>query len=75
MLSRGKGHIVNVASGAAYYRVDDAEGVISNAYMAPKAAVIRFSETLAAEVRASGVRVFAVSPGLVKIEMTSTHYT
>lgn len=72
MLSRGKGHIVNVASGAAHYRVDDAEDLISTAYMASKAAVIRFSETLAAEVHASGVRVFAISPGMVKTEMTST---
>jgi 3-oxoacyl-[acyl-carrier protein] reductase len=72
MLSRGEGRIINVASGAAHYRVDDVEDVISTAYMASKAAVIRFSETLAAEVRASGVRVFAISPGLVKTEMTST---
>ena len=71
MVSRGKGHIVNLASNAAFFRVNDGEDVLSSAYMASKAAVIRFSETLAAEVRASGVSVFAISPGLVKTEMSA----
>jgi 3-oxoacyl-[acyl-carrier protein] reductase len=72
MVSRGKGHIVNLASNAAFYRLDDEEdATVFSAYMASKAAVIRFSEALAAEVHASGVSVFAISPGMVKTEMTA----
>lgn len=73
MVSRGRGHIVNLASNAAFYRLDEEEdGPISSAYLASKAAVIRFSEALAAEVRASGVSVFSISPGMVKTEMTES---
>jgi len=39
--------------------------------MASKAAVIRFSEALAAEARPDGVHVFAISPGTVKSDMTA----
>jgi 3-oxoacyl-[acyl-carrier protein] reductase len=71
MVSRGRGHIVNLASNAAFYRLDEEDvGSIASAYLASKAAVIRFSEALAAEVRASGVSVFSISPGMVKTEMT-----
>jgi 3-oxoacyl-[acyl-carrier protein] reductase len=70
MVSRGRGHIVNLASNAAFYRLDEEDGPMCSAYLASKAAVIRFSEALAAEVRASGVSVFSISPGMVKTEMT-----
>jgi NADP-dependent 3-hydroxy acid dehydrogenase YdfG len=52
MVSRGRGHIVNIASNAAFFRLDEEEDVpIASAYLASKAAVIRFSEALATEVR------------------------
>ena len=71
MASRGAGHIVNVSSNAAFFEIDDESvGVIGSAYMASKAAVVRFTEAFAAEAKPFGVRVFAISPGTVKTEMT-----
>jgi 3-oxoacyl-[acyl-carrier protein] reductase len=66
MLARGGGRIVNVASGAAYLPGSD-----TTAYSASKAAVHRFSETLANQLRPRGIPVFSISPGLVRTEMTS----
>jgi 3-oxoacyl-[acyl-carrier protein] reductase len=66
MLERGGGRIVNVASGAAYL-----PGSRSTAYSASKAAVHRFSETLAAQLSPHGIPVFSISPGLVRTEMTN----
>ena len=68
MVARGKGRIVNVASGSAYL---PASGRGSTAYGASKAAVHRFSELLAAQLAPQGVQVFSISPGLVRTEMTS----
>jgi NAD(P)-dependent dehydrogenase (short-subunit alcohol dehydrogenase family) len=65
MLERGGGRIVNVASGAAYL-----PGSKSTAYSASKAAVHRFSETLANQLASRGVHVFSISPGLVRTRMT-----
>jgi 3-oxoacyl-[acyl-carrier protein] reductase len=65
MLARGGGRIVNVASGAAYLPGSD-----TTAYSASKAAVHRFSETLAAQLAPHGIPVFSISPGLVRTEMT-----
>jgi 3-oxoacyl-[acyl-carrier protein] reductase len=65
MLERGTGRIVNVASGAAYL-----PGSSSTAYSASKAAVHRFSETLANQLQDRGLPVFSISPGLVKTRMT-----
>jgi len=65
MLGRGGGRIVNVASGAAYLPGSD-----STAYSASKAAVHRFSETLATQLAPHGIPVFSISPGLVRTEMT-----
>jgi 3-oxoacyl-[acyl-carrier protein] reductase len=65
MLERGGGRIVNVASGSAYL-----PGSKSTAYSASKAAVHRFSETLANQLAGRGVYVFSISPGLVKTRMT-----
>jgi 3-oxoacyl-[acyl-carrier protein] reductase len=64
MLERGRGRIVNVASGAAYL-----PGSSTTAYSASKAAVHRFSETLANQLRGR-IPVFSISPGLVKTRMT-----
>ena len=66
MLARGGGRIVNVASGAAYL-----PGSSSTSYSASKAAVHRFSETLALQLEPHGIPVFSISPGLVRTEMTS----
>lgn len=70
MVRRGTGRIVNVASNAAFYRIEP-DDPISSAYMASKAAVIRFTEALAGEVATAGVRVFVVSPGTVRTDMTA----
>ena len=72
MVARGAGRIVNVSSNAAFFRATaDFAGVINSAYMASKAAVVRFTEALAAEARPAGVCVFAISPGTVKTDMTA----
>ncbi|MDH2445140.1 SDR family oxidoreductase [Amnibacterium sp. CER49] len=76
MIAAGRGRIVNLSSGAASYPVGfDNDGQITSAYMASKAAVNRFTEALAGECFASGVRVFAVSPGMVKTDMTAEVFT
>jgi len=48
----------------------DWDASIDSAYQASKAALVRLTEALAAEARAFGVSVFAISPGMVKTEMT-----
>ena len=67
MVERGGGRIVNVASGSAYLPSTNAN---DNAYGASKAAVHRFSELLANQLRDSNVFVFSISPGLVRTSMT-----
>jgi len=75
MSARGSGRIVNVSSGAATNPLDLAgEEILPSAYMASKAAVNRFSEALAGEVYAAGLRVFAISPGMVKTDMTAAAF-
>jgi NAD(P)-dependent dehydrogenase (short-subunit alcohol dehydrogenase family) len=64
MLERGRGRIVNVASGAAYL-----PGSSGTSYGASKAAVHRFSETLAKQLEGR-IPVFSISPGLVRTSMT-----
>jgi 3-oxoacyl-[acyl-carrier protein] reductase len=65
MIARGGGRIVITGSGASYL-----PGSTSGAYGASKAAVGRFGEVLAAQVVDRGVKVFVISPGLVRTEMT-----
>jgi 3-oxoacyl-[acyl-carrier protein] reductase len=65
LIERGGGRIVITGSGASYL-----PGGTSGAYGASKAAVGRFGEILAAQVREHGVHVFVISPGLVRTEMT-----
>ncbi len=67
MLDRGSGRIVNVASGAAYL-----PGPTNTSYSASKAAVHRFSETLAKQLEPHGIPVFSISPGLVRTRMTES---
>jgi 3-oxoacyl-[acyl-carrier protein] reductase len=71
MCERGAGRIVNVASNAAFFEIDDDwDNRIDSAYLASKAALVRLTEALASEARAAGVSVFAISPGMVKTAMT-----
>ena len=65
MLKRGRGRIVLTGSGAAYL-----PGSSNTAYSASKAALWRFGETLAAQLRDPGIPVFVFSPGLVRTGMT-----
>jgi 3-oxoacyl-[acyl-carrier protein] reductase len=60
---------VITGSGAAYL-----PGSRSTAYSASKAAVWRFGETLAAQLKPHGIPVFVISPGLVRTEMTEGHF-
>jgi NAD(P)-dependent dehydrogenase (short-subunit alcohol dehydrogenase family) len=65
MLARGRGRIINVASAAGEVAVP-----YMSAYNASKTAVIRFTETLAWELREHGIPVFAITPGPVRTAMT-----
>ena len=69
MLERGEGRIVITGSGASYL-----PGSSATAYSASKAAVGRFGETLAAQLEGR-IPVFTISPGLVRTEMTSGHFS
>jgi 3-oxoacyl-[acyl-carrier protein] reductase len=68
MLERGNGRIVITGSGAAYL-----PGASRTAYPASKAAVWRYGETLANELRGR-LPVFIISPGLVKTAMTGDSF-
>lgn len=65
MIQRKRGRIINVASGAGNRTIPNA-----TAYTTSKAAVIRFSDTLAVEVLPHGISVFVIHPGTVWTEMT-----
>jgi NAD(P)-dependent dehydrogenase (short-subunit alcohol dehydrogenase family) len=65
MTERGRGRIVNVASGAGI----ESPPYLSS-YVASKAAVIRLSEELAMETEPYGVAVFAIDPGWMSTAMT-----
>ena len=58
MLERGSGHVLNVASTAAFQ-----PGPLMAVYYATKAYVLSFSEALAEETRGTGVTVTALCPG------------
>jgi NAD(P)-dependent dehydrogenase (short-subunit alcohol dehydrogenase family) len=64
MRSRRSGRIINVASAAGLGTIP-----LASAYNVSKTALIRFSETLAQETAADGVRVFAIHPGTVRTPM------
>jgi NAD(P)-dependent dehydrogenase (short-subunit alcohol dehydrogenase family) len=61
MIAQGRGRIVNVASRAGTVPRPHASG-----YAAAKAAVLSFTQSVAAEVGSRGVEVFAISPGFVR---------
>lgn len=65
MMARGRGRIINIASGAGL------EGIETiSAYGASKTALIRLTETLAIETQPYGVAVLAVGPGTVRTPMS-----
>ncbi len=66
MLERSSGRIVIVGSGSAYL-----PGQSETAYTSSKAAACRYGETLANALR-DRIPVFAISPGMVRTEMTSS---
>ncbi|HEV2713321.1 MAG TPA: SDR family oxidoreductase [Gaiellaceae bacterium] len=66
MIERGRGRIVNTGSGAAYLPGSQR----STAYGASKAALYRFGDGLAHQLKPHGIPVFTISPGLVQTEMT-----
>ena len=73
MVARGRGRVVHVAS---LFGARPAPGV--SAYACSKASLIRLADTLDAELAGTGVRSFAMSPGLVRTEMTAEmekHFT
>jgi 3-oxoacyl-[acyl-carrier protein] reductase len=65
MIERGRGRIVITGSGAAYLPSSR-----NAAYGASKAAVYRFGEILAEQLKPHGIPVFVISPGLVRTAMT-----
>ena len=67
MITVGRGRVINVTSNAGVYRWP-----LMSAYAASKAALIKLTETLAAETRPHGVPVFSVDPGLLPISLAET---
>src|SRR3989449_8579553 len=64
MLARGKGVVINFSGGGAV-----APFPRFSAYSASKAAVVRLTETVAEEVKDSGVRINAIAPGAVNTRL------
>ena len=67
MLARGSGRIVNVASQAGLRGLPD-----YSAYATAKAALIRYTECLAASCSGRGVSAFAIHPGTVRTALVDT---
>ena len=66
MVERGRGHVVNVASAAAFVMTRDMA-----AYCASKAAVVAFSRCLRADWSGTGVGVSAICPGVINTPIAS----
>jgi NAD(P)-dependent dehydrogenase (short-subunit alcohol dehydrogenase family) len=64
MQARGKGKIIIIAGGGATKPMPN-----FSAYAASKAAVVRFAETLALEVKDYGIDVNCISPGLLNTDI------
>jgi len=74
MAKRGGGRIVNVGSGGSYLPVSNATISSEHAYGPSKAALGRFSESIASALRPLGIHVFLISPGLVRTDMTDANF-
>jgi NAD(P)-dependent dehydrogenase (short-subunit alcohol dehydrogenase family) len=70
MLARRRGRIINVTSVAGTYRWPTV-----SAYAVSKAALVKFTENLAAEVQGQGVAVFSFHPGLLPIGLAQAGLT
>ena len=68
MVERRHGHVVNVASGAAYMMSRDMA-----AYCASKAAVLALSRCLRADWASAGVGVSAICPGVINTPIAPQH--
>jgi NAD(P)-dependent dehydrogenase (short-subunit alcohol dehydrogenase family) len=64
-LERGRGKIINISGGGA---TNPLPGI--SAYAASKAAVVRFTETMALEVKDRRIEVNAIAPGLLATRLT-----
>jgi NAD(P)-dependent dehydrogenase (short-subunit alcohol dehydrogenase family) len=67
MVTRKRGRIVNVSSGAGFNRLPQ-----MGAYCATKAAVTQWTKILAEDTRAHGIAVFAFHPGVVRTPMLTS---
>ena len=65
MMVRGRGRIINIASGGGATMFP-----YFSAYITSKTALIRFAECLAHETRPHGIAVFAMGPGTVRTRMS-----
>jgi NAD(P)-dependent dehydrogenase (short-subunit alcohol dehydrogenase family) len=65
MIARRRGRVLNLASAAGTVAIP-----YGSAYVTGKTAVIRLTETVAAETKAHGVQLFAIHPGNVRTAMT-----
>lgn len=65
MLEAGSGTVINMIGGGT-----GTPFPYGNAYGTSKAALMRFTESLAAELKDHAISVFATGPGLVRTEMT-----
>ena len=65
MVDRGRGRVITVAS-----YVGARPSPHLSAYACSKAALLRLTDSLAAELEGKGVTAFAMSPGLVRTAMT-----
>lgn len=65
MVARTQGRVINLIGGGVDAPLPNGSG-----YGTSKAAVMRYTETLAAESKAYGVKVFALRPGLVRTALT-----
>lgn len=70
MIDAGGGTIVNMIGGGTANPIP-----YGNAYGTSKAGLMRFTETLAAEVKPHRISVFATNPGLVRTAMTELQLT
>ncbi|KAK0259597.1 hypothetical protein LTR91_025004 [Friedmanniomyces endolithicus] len=64
MLKRGSGYIISVSSSVLYMTLP-----CMSAYSSSKAAITKFHEALAIELRDTGVYSFSTTPGVVKTEL------
>jgi NAD(P)-dependent dehydrogenase (short-subunit alcohol dehydrogenase family) len=65
MISRGRGRIINLSSGAGAMAMTH-----FSSYVCSKTALVRFTECLALENVSHGIAVFAIAPGTVRTAMS-----